>query len=127
MSKAPGHEAHPDHKVIEKHIPARIRATFEGEAFADSTRVIEVQEDRHPSRYYFPRADVRMDLLERSATTTKCPFKGTAHYFHLLAGGRKYEDAAWTYEDPYDEHRDLAGRVAFYADNVPGLAVQPAL
>jgi uncharacterized protein (DUF427 family) len=113
MSKSPGHQKWPDHKVQEQHIGQRVQVKVHGDVVADSTDVIEVDEDHHPARYYFLRADVKMDRLERSETTTKCPFKGTAHYFHLNLGNQKFEDAVWTYEDPYEEHRALKDRVAF--------------
>jgi uncharacterized protein (DUF427 family) len=48
--------------------------------------VIEIDEDDHSPRFYFPRADVKMDKLRRTETTTMCPFKGVAHYYTITAG-----------------------------------------
>jgi uncharacterized protein (DUF427 family) len=116
MSKSPGHQKWPDHKVKEEHIRQRVQVGINGNIIADSNDVIKVDEDQHPTRYYFPRSDVKMDKLQRSDTTTECPFKGTAHYYHLNLGDKKLEDVVWTYEDPYEEHRELKDRVAFYDD-----------
>ena len=35
---------------------------------------------------YFPPDAVNRDLLEPSATTSVCPWKGTARYYHVVAG-----------------------------------------
>ena len=124
MSKSPGHQKWPDHKVQEKHIGQRVQVKINGDVVADSNDVIKVDEDQHPPRYYFPRSDVKIDKLERSDTTTECPFKGTAHYFNLNLGDKKFEDAVWTYEDPYEEHRALKDRVAFYDDKFQEIHIE---
>ncbi|HZR35427.1 MAG TPA: DUF427 domain-containing protein [Nevskia sp.] len=126
MSKSPGHQKHPEHKVEEERVGERMRVEIGGEVVAESSDVILVKEDGNPPRYYFPREDVRMDQLELSATTSRCPYKGMAHYFSIRAGGQRLTDAAWSYEEPYDEHSALAGRLAFYDDKMPQIRIVTA-
>lgn len=125
MSKSPGHQKWPDHQVREARLEQRIKVTVNGDVVADSENVIRVDEDESPKRYYFPRSDVGMDRLERTDTTTECPFKGKASYFNLRLTDRTLQDAVWSYEDPYDEHRALANRVAFYEEKYPDIQIEP--
>jgi uncharacterized protein (DUF427 family) len=124
MNKSPGHKKWPDHQVREAHVAQVVKVKFNGEVIAESRDVICVDEDKSPKRYYFPRSDVRMQTLQPTASITECPYKGRATYFDLSAGGKLLKDAVWTYESPYDEHADLAQRLAFYDDKYPDIRVQ---
>jgi len=128
MSQSPGHQKWPNHKVRETPVDKQVTVELDGQILAKSRNAIRVDEDGSPVRYYFPRGDVRMDRLERTQTTTQCPFKGTAHYFSLSpdgggTGGR-LEDAVWTYEEPFDEHQALKDRLAFYDDKYRSIHVR---
>jgi uncharacterized protein (DUF427 family) len=124
MGESPGHRQFPQHQIREQRVEQRVTVTVDGRRFADSMDVIRVDEDEHRARYYFARADVPMHKLEPSATTSQCPFKGTARYFNVLLGDRKIVDAVWSYEDPYDEHRALKDRLAFYDDKFPEIRIE---
>ena len=71
-------------------------------------------ETRHIPVYYFPRTDVRMDLLQRTAHSTHCPFKGDASYWSVKVGDRVAENAVWSYEDPYPQTMEIKDYLAFY-------------
>ena len=100
--------------------PRRMRGLFAGETVVDSRRVKLLYEHGHLTRCYFPRADVRMDLLERSEHTTHSPKKGDAVYWHLRAGGRTVENAAWSYPDPPPGAPPLHDHIAFYWKSMDG-------
>jgi uncharacterized protein (DUF427 family) len=94
--------------------PRRIRARFAGETIVDSRHAKLLHEQRHLPVYYFPRDEVRMDLLEPTDHSTRCPFKGEATYWSVRVGDQLAENAAWGYPEPIEDAPPLAGYVALY-------------
>jgi uncharacterized protein (DUF427 family) len=59
-----------EHLATMEAVPQRIRAIFNGQAIADSSRVMVMHETKHTPVYYFPFQDVRMDLMEATERET---------------------------------------------------------
>lgn len=89
-----------------------------GAIIGESDRALELTEGDYPPVIYFPRDDLGMAFLEKSASTTTCPRKGAASYFNICVPGGDMPDAAWSYEDPIAGAREIAGHIAFYTDRV---------
>ena len=85
---------------------------------ADSTRSVMLFETFLPTRYYLPREDVRMDLLERTDTQTACAYKGFASYWSANVDDTVVRDVAWSYEDPHNYATAVTGMIAFFNERV---------
>lgn len=67
---APGFAASPGYRVDMEPCPNRIRVKIGDEVIADSTSALLMLETNHKDCYYFPRADIRMDMMVRSDSTS---------------------------------------------------------
>ncbi|MGV8964650.1 MAG: DUF427 domain-containing protein [Cellulomonas sp.] len=86
-----------------------MRATWNGTVIAESDRTVVVE-----GNHYFPPESVNWDLLAQSATRSRCPWKGQAHYWSVDAAGDRGQDVAWAYPDPSAAARQITGHVAFW-------------
>jgi uncharacterized protein (DUF427 family) len=95
-----------------------IRVQVAGVTVADSRQPRILFETGLPPRYYLPLPDVRMDLLRPSAAQSHCPYKGTASYWSVEAGGHLHPDIVWIYRTPLPESQKIAGLACFYDEKV---------
>lgn len=92
----------------------RIRVRHGGVVVADSQAALRVLETSHPPTYYLPPEDVDRSLLERTATSTWCEWKGAATYWTVRVGDRVSVDAAWSYEEPVAAFSPIRSHLAFH-------------
>jgi len=112
--KLPG----PDHPITIAQNPRRVRVTAGDIVIAESAKALTLKEAKYPAVQYVPREDANMALLERTARTTHCPYKGDASYYSVKADGKTLDNAIWTYETPYPAVAEISGHLAFYPDKV---------
>ncbi len=101
------------HWVHVSESPRHVRVFFGGETIADSKRVKLVREPECLPVYYFPKEDVRTDYFASSRHKSRCPVKGEASYWTIEVGGRRAQNAAWSYLDLPPEAAGITGHIAF--------------
>nr|WP_232284030.1 DUF427 domain-containing protein [Saccharomonospora glauca] len=95
-----------------------VEVVVDGVTVADTRAPKLLFETNLPVRYYLPKVDVRLDLLEPSDTVTHCPYKGRAEYWSVRVNGELVEDLAWSYRTPLRESGPIAGHLAFPQERV---------
>jgi uncharacterized protein (DUF427 family) len=93
-----------------------MKAIWNGTVVAESDDTVLVE-----GNHYFPADSVDTTLLRESATTSVCPWKGTASYWSLEVDGRTNPDAVWFYPEPKKAAEQIRDRVAFWK----GVTVEP--
>jgi uncharacterized protein (DUF427 family) len=96
-------------------VPERVRVIVDGVTIVDSRRALRVLETSHPPVYYVPRADVTPGSIVPASGASFCEWKGAASYWAIEVGGRRIDQAAWSYEHPTAAFEPLRGHLAFYA------------
>jgi uncharacterized protein (DUF427 family) len=76
-------------------------------AESDDTEIVE-------GNHYFPLETVNMEHFKQSDHHTVCPWKGTASYYNVEAGGKVNENAAWYYPEPKKAADQIKDYVAFW-------------
>jgi uncharacterized protein (DUF427 family) len=100
--------------------PKWVRVVFAGQTIADTKRAVLLRSQgkrRGTPVYYFPKADVRTDLLRPNGVETTDAQLGPATRYDIAVGDRVAADAAFTYATPQsfegEAGPDLQDYVAF--------------
>jgi uncharacterized protein (DUF427 family) len=108
------HPRDPYHRVDVLSSSRHVRVAVLGQTVAETRRPRLLFETGLPTRYYIPKADVRLDLLVPTDFETQCPYKGKARHWSVGAGDRVEDDIAWSYPFPIPECPKIENLVAFY-------------
>ena len=90
-----------------------MKAIVDGAVIADSDDVIECK-----GYQYFPPQSVRLDWLEKARKTTDdhaCPHG--VQFYDVIVAGKRHSRAAWCYEAPRPEMKQVGGRFGFWRDD----------
>jgi uncharacterized protein (DUF427 family) len=104
-----------------------VRIELAGETIADTRNARLLFETGLPTRYYIPAEDVRMDLLQPTDTSTRCPYKGLASYWSVNVGEHVGKDFVWSYPDPIPECPKIKGLMCFFNERVDAIYVDGEL
>ena len=117
----------PYHRVDCRPTQRKLRVEVAGTTLVDTDDTIILFETALAPKLYVAPARVRTDLLERSEKVTYCNYKGESTYWSAVIDGTRFEDVAWTYEDPLPESLPIKGWFSFEPTKADVVADLPEL
>jgi uncharacterized protein (DUF427 family) len=111
-----GHPHDPFKRIDTLRSSRHVVVALNGTVLADTTRAVALLETGLPTRWYIPREDVRMELLEPSSHRTTCAYKGHASYYSVMDARAAGRDIAWTYPEPLYDAEHVRDLVCFFSE-----------
>jgi uncharacterized protein (DUF427 family) len=108
----------PYHRVDVLNSSRHVKVVIGGEVVAETRQPRLLFETGLRTRYYIPKVDIRMDLLEPTGTQTQCPYKGNAVYWSAKVRDQVYPDIVWSYPFPLTECSKIQNLLSFYNEKV---------
>jgi uncharacterized protein (DUF427 family) len=112
------HPHDPYHRIDTLQSTRHIKVVINDETVAESRRSVLLFETGLPTRYYLPKVDVRLELLEPSDRTSGCAYKGIAQYYSVKIAGELIRDICWYYRYPTNPMAEIANMIAFFSERV---------
>ncbi len=114
LNTAPGFLKHPNHRVEIHPYDGLVNIEISSEIVQQVHGVLILKESGYEPVFYMAKSHFPSNFLEASEHSTHCPFKGDASYYHLSHRNKTYENAVWSYANPFDEAIAIKDYIAFY-------------
>lgn len=106
-----------------------VEVKWRGQTIALTKASVRILETASPPTFYVPPEDVKRAFLSRAPGSSYCEWKGQATYWNVSIDSNTLEKAVWTYEDPNEPFREIAGYFCFYPGKlecyVDNISVKP--
>ena len=87
---------------------------FNSEVIAESTSTVRILETAGPPVFYIPQKDIEMSMLTDGTSTTLCEWKGHAKHWNVITEKKTFENAGWSYPDPFPGYEEIRDYISFY-------------
>jgi uncharacterized protein (DUF427 family) len=100
--------------------PRKLTLKYNNEIIAESQNALilkEVAKSVYNPVFYFPKEDIKADLVNETERKSYCPIKGDASYWNFKENPTS-DYLAWSYENALPRTKKIEGYIAFNLDQI---------
>lgn len=100
--------------------PRKLTLKYNNKIIAESQNALilkEVAKSVYNPVFYFPKEDIKVDLVMEAERKSYCPIKGDASYWNFKENPTS-DYLAWSYEKALPRAKKIKGYIAFNLDQI---------
>ena len=108
------------HYAVIEAYPRKITLKYNNDTIVESKNVLilkEVGKSVYNPVFYFPKEDIKVELVSEPKRKSYCPIKGDASYWNFKEDPTS-DYLAWSYEKALARTKKIEGYIAFNLDQI---------